>query len=186
MAWPSAREAKRPAFVDALIRSQLPRIRQRLRSLFPALELDELEQQVVLNVLCSLPRYRGEGSLHAWVDRITLRVGFKHARRTRARQRTERVLIDHLLEAQEQPHSELYLVRRQLQRLLAALPPKQERAVLLRHVMGLKISEVAENQGISTETARSRLRLAMQKLRLRSASAVARRARAPLTRTKHH
>lgn len=166
---PSAADAVRPAFIDTVIRSQLPRIRWRLRSLFPEyLDLDELEQQVLLHVLRGLRGYRGEGSLHAWVDRITLRVGFKHARRVRARQRTEQALFEHSFETEVRPHSELYLARCQLQGLLASLPAKQERALLLRHVVGLELTEVAADQGVSPETARSRLRLAMRKLRQRA------------------
>ncbi|HWZ93510.1 MAG TPA: sigma factor-like helix-turn-helix DNA-binding protein, partial [Polyangiaceae bacterium] len=56
----------------------------------------------------------------------------------------------------------------QVQGLLSVLPPEQERAVVLHHVIGLEVSEVAEHQGVPTETARSRLRLGMQKLRHRA------------------
>ena len=70
--------------VEALVHTQLW-IRRRLRSPFPPhLDLDEVEQKVLLNVLRSLPNYRDEGSLRAWVDSITVRVGLSHARRARA------------------------------------------------------------------------------------------------------
>ncbi|MES1173344.1 MAG: sigma factor-like helix-turn-helix DNA-binding protein [Myxococcales bacterium] len=55
-----------------------------------------------------------------------------------------------------------------MQGLLSVLRPEQERAVVLHHVIGLEVSEVAEHQGVPTETARSRLRLGMQKLRHRA------------------
>ncbi len=44
------------------MQAQLPWIRRRLRSLFRGAppDLDELEQKVLLNVLRSLPSYRGE------------------------------------------------------------------------------------------------------------------------------
>ena len=165
----TASEPKIPASVEAVLQSQLPWIRRRLRVLFPPhLDLDELEQQVLLNVMRSLPSYRGDGSLRAWVDSITLRVGMKHARRVRARERCEQALTEGLCEAHQRLPSEAYFQRRQLQGLLAALPPDQERAVVLRHVVGLEVSEVAEHQGIPTETARSRLRVGMQKLRHRA------------------
>jgi RNA polymerase sigma-70 factor (ECF subfamily) len=155
--------------VEALVQTQLPWIRRRLRSLFPAhLDLDELEQKVLLNVLRSLPSYRGEGSLRAWVDSITVRVGLSHARRARARERRELALSEGLGDTQQRLPSEAYFTRRQVQGLLAVLPPEQERAVVLHHVIGLEVAEVAEHQGIPTETARSRLRLGMQKLRHRA------------------
>lgn len=158
-----------PVSVEALVAAQLPWIRRRLRSLFPPhLDLDELEQKVLLNVLRSLPSYRGEGSLRAWVDSITLRVGLSHARRVRARERREQALVDGLGDTQQRLPSDTYFTRRQVQGLLSVLPPEQERAVVLHHVIGLEVSEVAEHQGIPTETARSRLRLGMQKLRSRA------------------
>jgi RNA polymerase sigma-70 factor (ECF subfamily) len=155
--------------VEALVQTQLPWIRRRLRSLFPShLDLDELEQKVLLNVLRSLPSYRGEGSLRAWVDSITLRVGLSHARRVRARERREQALAEGLGDFQQPLPSDAYFTRRQVQGLLSVLPPEQERAVVLHHVIGLEVSEVAEHQGVPTETARSRLRLGMQKLRSRA------------------
>ncbi len=155
--------------VEALVQSQLPWIRRRLRSLFPPhLDLDELEQKVLLNVLRSLPSYRGDGSLRAWVDSITVRVGLSHARRIRARERRELALSEGLGDAQQRLPSDTYFTRQQVAALLAVLPPEQERAVVLHHVIGLEVSEVAEHQGVPTETARSRLRLGMQKLRHRA------------------
>jgi RNA polymerase sigma-70 factor (ECF subfamily) len=155
--------------VEVLVQTQLPWIRRRLRSLFPPhLDLDELEQKVLLNVLRSLPSYRGEGSVRAWVDSITLRVGLSHARRVRARERREQALVDGLGDTQSPLPSDAYFTRQQVEGLLAVLPPEQERAVVLHHVIGLEVSEVAEHQGVPTETARSRLRLGMQKLRHRA------------------
>jgi DNA-directed RNA polymerase specialized sigma24 family protein len=40
--------------------------------------------------------------------------------------------------------------------------------VLLHHVFGFEVSEIATDQGVPTETARSRLRVGMQKLRSRA------------------
>ena len=108
--------------VAALVQAQLPWIRRRLRSLFPPhLDLDELEQKVLLNVLRSLPSYRAEGSLRAWVDSITLRVGLSHARRVRARERREQALAEGLGDFQQPLPSEAYFTRRQVQGLLSVL-----------------------------------------------------------------
>ncbi|HEY4156686.1 MAG TPA: sigma-70 family RNA polymerase sigma factor [Polyangiaceae bacterium] len=165
----NALESESALSIDAVIQSQLPWIRARLRSLFPPhLDLDELEQQVLLNVMRSLPSYRGEGPLRAWIDSITLRVGMKHARRVRERERREQVVFEGFRDARQRLPSEEYFVRRQLLSLLSGLPPDQKQALVLRHVVGLEVSEVAKNQGIPTETARSRLRVGMRKLRLRA------------------
>ena len=158
-----------PITLDALVRAELPFIRRRLRALFPPqLDLDELEQQVLLNVHRNLHSYRGDGSLRAWLDRITVRVGFKHARRVRAREQREEPILTDLQDAAPRPASEAYFSRNLLRQLLAGLSPEQRSAVVLHHVLGYEITEIADDQGVPTETARSRLRIAMRKLRARA------------------
>ena len=68
-------------------------------------------------------------------------------------------------DAQQYSTAEAYFAGRQLKRLLSALPSEQARALVLRFVVGLKVSEIASQEGVPTETARSRLRVGMQKLR---------------------
>jgi RNA polymerase sigma-70 factor (ECF subfamily) len=154
--------------VEALIREQLPWIRWRLRTIFPAhLDLDELEQQVLLNLQRSLPTYRGEGSLRAWVNCVTVRVGFKYARRTRLR-RVRELELSELDTPCQSSAAEDYFTRIEVLDLLSVLPPEQERVVVLCHMLGLGVREVAAHQGLPVNTVRSRLRLGMQKLRRRA------------------
>ena len=154
---------------ESAIHEQLPWIRYRLRSLFPHwLGLDDLEQSVLLAVLRSLPSYRGEGPLIAWVDAITVRVGMKHARRVRALARRELDLCEDVAPLTVTAPFEDYLARKRVQGLLGALSPEQANAVFLHHVVGLGVAEVAAQQGVPTETARSRLRLGMRELRRRA------------------
>jgi RNA polymerase sigma-70 factor (ECF subfamily) len=51
--------------------------------------------------------------------------------------------------------------------LLDELPDDQRQAVVMHHVLGLSMPELATELGIPFETARSRLRLGIQKLRAR-------------------
>jgi RNA polymerase sigma-70 factor (ECF subfamily) len=173
---PCSTEAARPSTfggaplsLDALVQSELPFIRRRLRALFPPhLDLDDLEQQVLLNVHRNLHSYRGEGSLRAWLDRITVRVGFKHARQIRAREQREQPLLGELSDASASSLAETYFTRRWVGQLLSGLSPAQRHAVLLHHVLGFEVAEIASDQGVPTETARSRLRVGMRKLRSRA------------------
>jgi RNA polymerase sigma-70 factor (ECF subfamily) len=154
--------------VEALIREQLPWIRGRLRALFPAhLDLDELEQQVLLNLQRSFPTYRGEGSLRAWVDCVTVRVGFRHARRTRLRRQRE-LKLSNLDAPHQRSISEDFFTRVEVLDLLSVLPLEQKRVVVQCHLLGLRVREIAAHQGVPVETVRSRLRLGMQKLRRRA------------------
>jgi RNA polymerase sigma-70 factor (ECF subfamily) len=135
----------------------------------PQFGLDDIEQCVLLNVVRSFPSYRGEGSLHAWVDSITVRVGLRYVRRVRARAQRESDLFDEV-ELASEPNApfDACFARRRVQRLLSYLPPEQGGAVFLHYIMGLKVAEVAVYQGVPTETARSRIRLGMCTLRRRA------------------
>jgi RNA polymerase sigma-70 factor (ECF subfamily) len=63
----------------------------------------------------------------------------------------------------EQPDE--HTLRRQTARCLDALPVEQREAIVLHHVVGLSVPELATELAIPFETARSRLRLGMEKLR---------------------
>jgi len=57
------------------------------------------------------------------------------------------------------------LERKRVLQLLSVLSPEQGTAIVLHHVLGLGVAELAQREGIPAETVRSRLRVAMQKLR---------------------
>jgi RNA polymerase sigma-70 factor, ECF subfamily len=64
--------------------------------------------------------------------------------------------------------AEDYFTRIEVLDLLSVLPLEQERVVVLCHMLGLGVREVAAHQGLPVNTVRSRLRLGMQKLRRRA------------------
>ena len=58
-----------------------------------------------------------------------------------------------------------YGTRRDLARALDSIPPKQRDALVLFHVVGMTLNEVAAEIGVSPDTIKSRLRLGRDKLR---------------------
>jgi RNA polymerase sigma-70 factor (ECF subfamily) len=58
-----------------------------------------------------------------------------------------------------------YADRRRAVAILDALPPEQRHAVVMHHVLGMSVPEIARELGIPAETVRSRLRLARTRLR---------------------
>lgn len=154
------------AAAGALLAELLPRVRNLCRYfLRNDHDADDAAQQALIEILKSLPSYRGEGELRSWADRITARVALGMVRRRRA----ERGQVGELGPALEVVRSAVpaddYLARRDVARLLDRLPEDQREAVVLHHVMGLSAPELAEELGVPFETARSRLRLGMQRLR---------------------
>lgn len=60
---------------------------------------------------------------------------------------------------------DVYAQRRAAVRLLDGLPDDQRHVLVLHHVLGLSVPEIADELAIPFETARSRLRLGMTRLR---------------------
>jgi RNA polymerase sigma-70 factor, ECF subfamily len=152
---------------QALLSELLPRVRNLVRYLmWSDADADDVVQVVLVELLKSFGSYRGEGSLTAFTDRITVRVALHHVRRRRTeKQRTsplspELHLVNHGSEGPDD-----YTLRRQTARYLDQLPEEQRQAVVLHHVIGQSVPELAETLQVPFETARSRLRLGMEKLR---------------------
>lgn len=152
---------------EALLRSLMPRVRNVARALLGSdSDVDDVAQAVLLQVLRGLEGYRGDGPLSAWVDRITIRVAIASSRRASLRREREQVAAQQEgFPAQFGPLPDEYLHKRQLAELLDSVPDEQRQAVVLHHVLGLSLPEVASEQGVAVETARSRLRLGMGRLR---------------------
>ena len=150
----------------ALLEEVMPRVRNLVRYLMRTdAEVDDVAQVALLAILRGLPSYRAEGTFSSWADRITVRETFAYLKRARRR--------DDPLDAGADIHAvpdpaagaDEYAMRRELVRGLDRLPDDQRRAIVLHHVVGLSMPEVARTMGIPHETARSRARLGMKKLR---------------------
>jgi RNA polymerase sigma-70 factor (ECF subfamily) len=146
----------------------LPRVRNLVRYLaWGDVDVDDIAQLALIEIVRSFHNYRGEGALHSWADRITTRVALHHLRRRRSEERRRSSLSPaelHVISPRsEQPDD--YTSRRKTVRMLDQLPDEQRQALVMHHVVGLSVPELASELGIPFETARSRLRLGVQKLR---------------------
>lgn len=143
----------------------LPRVRNLIRYLVHGdQDVDDIAQEALLAILRGLPTYRNEGSLESWADRVVARVTFAWLRR----RRPHRALST---EAEAEGDSgsatqpDEYLQRRRLVSLLDQLPHEQRHALVLHHVLGLSIEEIAFDTTAKVETVRTRLRLGKRRFR---------------------
>jgi RNA polymerase sigma-70 factor (ECF subfamily) len=104
-------------------------------------EARDVVQEAFARALRSRKKFRGEGSLQAWVWRITLRVALE--RRRRDRERPSELLDPALVETERDPELAVALRR---------LPPRKRLVVFLRYFAGLSYAEIAEVAGISEGT----------------------------------
>ncbi|MEN9579072.1 MAG: hypothetical protein RJA70_2081 [Pseudomonadota bacterium] len=148
---------------ERVLRQVMPRVRGLVRSLLGSDSgVDDATQLALLEILQSLKGYR-EGSFGAWCDRITVRTALRLARRQRLRASRETAEELEVMDSQARPDD--YLYRRQAVHFLDKLPSEQRAAVVLHHVLGFTVNEIAEQEGVPIETLRSRLRNGVARLR---------------------
>lgn len=151
----------------SLLRDLVPRVRNLCRYLVRGdSDVDDLAQEGLIAVMRGLPTFRGESRLESWVDRVVARQALAGARRRRlvfAREASHAVDLQ-LVGATASPGAEQYVARRELARRLDDLPAAQREALVLHHVVGLSVPEVAAEIGAPLETVRSRLRLGKARL----------------------
>jgi RNA polymerase sigma-70 factor (ECF subfamily) len=150
-----------------LMRELLPRVRNLVRYLVRGDQaVDDLSQEALVAILRGLPGYRGDAPLLAWADRIVVRSTIERRRRDRVRHSREGgELPSDEAAALRQSAPELALDRRALVGALERLNASQRDALVLHHVVGMSVPEVAEHLDTPVETVRSRLRLGMGALR---------------------
>jgi len=143
----AAEGGDRRAF-DRLYRRHLDSVHARLtRVIGPALDRDDLVQQIFVDVYRALPRFRGEASFSTFLHRIVLNVAYEHLARRR-RGRTE-PLDERQLEALVAPAAspeQRAREREELRRIFALmdhLSPKRRAAFVLVAVECMPLDEAA-------------------------------------------
>lgn len=156
------------AAASALLRVLLPRTRNLVRYLVQGDdEVDDLAQAALLEILRALPSFEGRSALTTWADRITVRETLRRVKRRRLQLARRRELEERESLVPEPVHSvaDQYQAKRRVAALLDHLPDAQRQALVLHHVVGMSVPELAETLGIPFDTAKSRLRLAVTRLR---------------------
>ncbi|MEM9070395.1 MAG: sigma-70 family RNA polymerase sigma factor [Myxococcota bacterium] len=147
-----------------LVRRLLPRTRNLVRYLVRGdRDVEDFAQSSLLEVLRSVGSFRGQSSLEHWAARITVRkTRAALAKRAKGEARANEPALRVIRPASV---STPYELRRDLARALDALPAPQREAMVLFHVVGMTLREVAAETSVSPDTAKSRIRLALEKLR---------------------
>lgn len=155
------------AAAETLLTQLLPRVRNLVRYLCRGDgEVDDHAQVALLEVLRALPAFEGRSAFTTWADRITVRSTLRRIQQARTRALRQPPVAETDASSGEDPGPERRaLGRRRLARLLDALPPEQREALVLHHVVGMSVPEVARELDLPFDTIKSRLRLATQRLR---------------------
>lgn len=121
-------------------------------------DADDAAQQSLIEIITSAGSYRGGASVERWSDRIAVRTTMRlvRERRKQAGRVDDDVELDQIVGEEHAPASTDAAPRAAME-YLSALPEKQRTALVLRHVMGYSIGEIAELEKTSPNTVKDRL-----------------------------
>jgi RNA polymerase sigma-70 factor, ECF subfamily len=148
----------------------LRRLRHRLHVVSSAVlghaqDAEDATQAALIQILRRASTYRGESTLEAWSTRIGAREAVRIAQERRLRTaRTGTELTDE--EMPESGPAELATeIPRKVRDYLTDLPETLRNALVLRHVVGYTVPEMAEMLAISPNTIKERLSRARAEVR---------------------
>lgn len=131
-------------------------------------EAADLTQQVFMRAWDGLPRLRKAGAFVGWLHRIAANLARDWAKS--ARVRSEAPMPQEADLASQEDASEGVLeqeMRHRVQEAVAALPEIHRGVVVMHHVEGLSVNQIAQALGVSPGTVMSRVARAREALRER-------------------
>lgn len=148
-----------PAEVVCAYGSQVHRHLKRIFG--PGADVDDAYQMVFMEVLRSLPSFRGLSKLSTWIRRITWNVAYQEMR---MRYRHQRVTpldpLSPVLKDDQEPADEVLDRQQAMRRIYSALQeidPKQRTAVVMHDIEGKTLKEVSRALGRPLPTVASQL-----------------------------
>ncbi len=152
-----------------LIERLFARVRRATRSLLRnRADADDATQLCLMELLRSADNFRGEGSLEAWSDRIVVRTTLRFAKqRNRGQEKLSHDADPDALASKARPADEAatYRIPRSVEEYLDRLSPPKRTALVLRHVLGHSVAEIAELTNVSPNTVKDRLLTARREFR---------------------
>jgi RNA polymerase sigma-70 factor (ECF subfamily) len=158
-----------PAAMRTFLEAIAPSVRSVCRGVLGAghVDLEDTVQECLIDILRALPKYRVEGAIVHYTNRIALRASIAARKRARSREQRQNALAEQApvqdFAAGEDALPNLWLVRALIDELSAV----QAETVLMRMVLGCSVEEIAVATQVPVNTTKSRLRLAKDYLRRR-------------------
>jgi RNA polymerase sigma-70 factor (ECF subfamily) len=115
---------------------------------------EEVEQEVLIAVARSIHRYRGEAMFTTWLYAIARNTAISELRKQKP---TSAIEEEEYGTFDQRRVSSLVAERDLIREAVLSLPPAFRETVLMRDVERLSYSEIAERQGLTINTVRSRL-----------------------------
>ncbi len=167
-----ARLLERVAAGDPHARQQLvvqllPRVTRMARHMSANADLvDGLTQDVMVQVLLAAPRYRADGCLEAWADRIAARTILRRLHKERRHDGpVDPILLGHDGDTEVDEQVADRARARCVAQMVSQLPTDQRVALVLKVVLGHSVAETSQLMGRTTWSVRYLLRKGLATLR---------------------
>ncbi len=128
-------------------------------------DAEEVAQDAFVRGWLALPRFRGESSFSTWLYRIAARCAFDRAQALKVQRGREAGIEAAGEPAAPEPAAPRGGKARQIERLVAELPPAQRAAVTLYYLEDRSVEQVAETLGMPENTVKTHLSRARATLR---------------------
>jgi RNA polymerase sigma-70 factor (ECF subfamily) len=119
-------------------------------------EASELVQDVYVRTWQRLGSFRGDSLFTTWLHRLAINVVLQD-RRAKARRRARELTAPELDRYGTHARAAMPGTRIDLERTIAALPPKARRVLVLRDIEGYKYDEIARMTGVSLGTVKAQI-----------------------------
>ncbi len=140
--------------LNALIKSYLPKVYNRVHSLVPEADAEDVTQDVFLSLVDSIQTFKGRSAFATWFDRIIAnRVADYHRKKFRHKSRfaSDEYILKH--EPFQEANSSM-----EIEDLLMSLPQHYREVILMKLFHNLSFGEIASVLDMTYEAARSRYR----------------------------
>lgn len=151
-----------------LVRRIIGLVRGRARALTRnKADVDDSSQTAMVEILRCAGNYRGDGTLAGWCERIAVRTILRQQRK----QARASAAIDAAVNPDDvsgtipEPGIAETIPGGEVERYLLELSEDRHKALVLRHVLGHSVEEIAEQTGVSPNTVKDRLRMARKQVR---------------------
>lgn len=147
--------------LDILIKTYLPKVHSRVRSLVPEADAEDVTQDIFLSLVDSIQSFRGSSAFGTWFHRITMnKVADYHRKTSRRREQLGESQPPRSVNPWKATNDELIV-----KEALMELPEKHREVLILRFSEGLSFADIAEKLDLTYEATRSRYRRAIEVMR---------------------
>ncbi len=137
----------------------------------PAIEAQDLAQEVYLRAYRAFGRLRKDSNHRAWLYKIATNCAYTALKRGQRQGQQSVDLhagVERIAASESQSPEQQAIAgerRARVRREIASLPPKQQAAVVMRHLQGLDYSEIAAALDCSQDSARANVYQGLRRLR---------------------